>query len=64
VSIEGDPQARRGGVSSRIYRQVLDQHLPGIMDFYGTIFMHDNTPIHTAHIIEHWFLEHDYKVMP
>ena len=60
--MDGDPTARRGGVTARIYREVLDQHLLPILHF-GTIFMHDNAPIHTAHLIREWLEEHNVDVM-
>ncbi len=62
VPIDGDPEAPRGGVTARVYREVLDRHLPPILDF-GSIFMHDNAPIHKAHIIRDWLWEMGIKVM-
>ena len=54
VLLEKDPDSARGGVTARVYRDVLDQYLPSILD-YDSIFMQDNAPIHTAHIIREWF---------
>jgi transposase len=62
VPMDGDPTARRGGVTARVYREVLNQHLLPTLHF-GTIFMHDNAPIHTAHIIRQWLQEYGIKVM-
>jgi DDE superfamily endonuclease len=62
VPMDGDPTARRGGVTARIYREVLNQHLLPVLHF-GTIFMHDNAPIHTAHLIREWLEEHNVDVM-
>src|SRR5271170_8103445 len=59
VPMDGDPTARRNGVTARIYRQVLDQHLLPMLQF-GTIFMHDNAPIHTAHLIRDFL--HAYRI--
>jgi hypothetical protein len=53
VTMEGDPDATHGGVTARVYREVLREHLPSILGI-GAIFMHDNAPIHTAHIIQEW----------
>ena len=37
VAMQGDPQAERGGVTARVYKEVLNQHLPPILQF-GSIF--------------------------
>ena len=62
VPMDGDPAAARGGVTARVYKEVLGQHLPQILRF-GAIFMHDNAPIHTAHIIRDWLYENGIEVM-
>ena len=62
VPMDGDPNSARGGVTARVYRQVLDEHLLGILQF-GSIFMQDNAPIHTAHIIRDWLQEKNVEVM-
>ncbi|KFY88747.1 hypothetical protein V500_06144 [Pseudogymnoascus sp. VKM F-4518 (FW-2643)] len=62
ILLEGDLLARRGGVTARVYRAVLDTHLLPILD-PRAIFMHDNAPIHTAGIIEDWLREHGINVM-
>jgi len=62
VPMEGDPESPKGGVSARVYRQVLDRYLPPILGFMA-IFMQDNAPIHTAHIIRDWFAEQGIEVM-
>jgi hypothetical protein len=36
--MEGDPEARRGGVTTQVYQAVLDQYLPPILSF-GSIFI-------------------------
>jgi hypothetical protein len=56
VPMEGDPESARGGVTTRVSKEVLNQHLPPILQF-GAIFMHDNALIHTAHIIKDWLQE-------
>lgn len=49
--MDGDPEAARGGVTARIYRYVLEEYLPRVMEA-DSIFMHDNAPIHTAHTVK------------
>ena len=62
VPMEGDPTASKGGVTARVYQAVLDQYLPPILGF-GSIFIQDNAPIHTAHIIRDWFRQQGIEVM-
>lgn len=62
VIMKGDDNSRRGGVTARVYKQVLEQHLPHILGF-GAIFMHDNAPIHRAHIIRDWLHSKGIYVM-
>ncbi len=62
VPIQGDPQAARGGVTARVYKEVLNQHLSPILQF-GSIFMHDNALIHTGHLIREWLTENRVEVM-
>jgi len=62
VPMEGDPLAPKGGVTARVYQTVLDRYLLPILGF-GSIFMQDNAPIHTAHIIRDWFLTRGIDVM-
>ena len=63
IPLSGDPLSRRGGVTARVYRAVLDTHLLPILQQNGAIFMHDNAPIHTAGIIEAWLCENRINVM-
>lgn len=62
VPMEGDPESAKGGVTARVYKEVLDEHLLPILQ-YGAIFMHDNAPIHTAHTIRDWLQENKINVM-
>jgi transposase len=62
VPIDGDPTARRNGVTARVYQGVLDQHLLPLLQF-STIFMHDNAPIHTAHLIRDFLRAYGIDVM-
>ncbi len=63
VPMDGDLDSARGGVTAQIYKDVLEQHLPGVMDRVDAIFMHDNAIIHTAYIITNWLQERGYDVM-
>ncbi len=47
---------------ARVYREVLAQHLPTVLNA-NLIFMQDNTPIHTAKIINKFFHDYGIKVM-
>jgi transposase len=60
--MDSDPNARRKGVTARIYQEVLNQHLLPMLQF-GTIFMHDNAPIHTAHLIRDFLNAYRIDVM-
>ena len=50
VPTEGDPTSLRTGVTARVYKAVLDEHLPPVLR-YGAIFMHDNAPQFIRHIL-------------
>lgn len=62
VVMDGDPESKKGGVSSRVYRAVLEEHLPTVMEG-DSIFMHDNASIHRANIIKQWLKEQAFEVM-
>jgi hypothetical protein len=47
VPIDSDTTARRGGVITRVYQEVLNQHLLPTLHF-GIIFIYDNAPIYTT----------------
>lgn len=51
VPLDGDPEAPRGGVTSRVIRDLYQAFLP---EFIGPndIFMQDNAPVHTAYIVK------------
>jgi transposase len=51
VAMKGDPDLARGGVIARQYIEVLKEYLPTILDF-DSLFMQDNTSIHTAYIVQ------------
>jgi len=52
--MKGDDEGPRGGVTATRYLEVLQEHLPDLLE-YNTIFMQDNAPIHKARIIKEWF---------
>jgi transposase len=54
VPLDGDEDAPRGGVSSRVSLEVLRAYLPAIIR-PGDIFMQDGAGIHRAHIIRNFF---------
>lgn len=60
--MDGDLTARRNGVTAWVYKSVLDQHLLPLLQF-GTIFMHDNVLIHTAHLIQDFLRAYGISVM-
>ena len=62
VYMPGDPDSKRGGVTSVIYIEVLEEQLPTLWE-PGLFFMQDNAPIHTAHIIKNWFKDNEIDVV-
>lgn len=56
VSLHGDPDSRRGGVTSRQILACLQENLPEIAD-PGYFFVQDNAPTHTARIVKNWLRE-------
>jgi hypothetical protein len=58
VHIRGDPNAPRGGVTARRYIELVEEHLLPILE-NDTLFMHDNSRVHTAYIVQDWFAEQD-----
>jgi hypothetical protein len=47
VIMEGDQNAKRGGVIAKVYLEVLAEYLLTILE-HNSIFMQDNTPIYKA----------------
>jgi len=45
--MEGDQNAKRGGVIAKVYLEVLAEYLSTILE-YNSIFMQNNTPIYKA----------------
>ena len=62
VIMEGDQNAKRGGVTAKVYLEVLAEHLPTILE-HNSIFMQDNAPIHKANKVTEWFQEMGINVM-
>jgi predicted oxidoreductase len=62
VIMEGDQNAKRGGVTAKVYLEVLAEHLPTILE-HNSIFMQDNAPIYKANKVTEWFQEMGIDVM-
>jgi transposase len=60
--MEGDQNAKRGGVTAKVYIEVLREYLLTILEG-DSIFMQDNAPIHKAHKVRDFFVEMGIKVM-
>jgi transposase len=60
--MDGNPDSERGGVTSRIYQAILEEHLPTILD-KDSIFMQDGAGIHRAKIIKAFFRAYNIKLM-
>jgi hypothetical protein len=52
--MNGDPDSERGGVTARVYRGVLQEHLPTILDG-DSIFMQDGASVHRTRIAKEFF---------
>ena len=63
VVMEGDQNAKRGGVTAKVYLEVLAEYLPTILE-HDSVFMQDNAPIHKAHKVTAFFAEMGIEVMP
>lgn len=53
MDLQGDPDTKRGGVTSRIILQTLQEALPTITE-PGSIFQQDNAPVHKARLVQDW----------
>ncbi len=58
--MKGDPDAARGGVTAKVYLEVLQEQLPTVMG-EDLLFQQDNAPIHTAKIVKEWFKDEGIK---
>jgi hypothetical protein len=61
--MEGDQNAKRGGVIAKVYLKVLAEYLPIILK-HDSVFMQDNTPIYKAYKVTAFFAEIGIEVMP
>jgi transposase len=62
VPLDGDPLARRGGISSWVIEQLYRSYLPTIMSD-GDIFMHDGAGLYRGHIVVRLLQEMGITVM-
>jgi transposase len=62
VVIEGDQNAKRGGVTAKVYIEVLREYLPTIIE-HDSIFMQDNAPIYKAHKVQEFLEEMGINVI-
>jgi hypothetical protein len=62
VVMEGDQNAKRGGIIAKVYLEVLAEYLPIILE-YDSIFMLDNAPIYKAYKVTEFFAEMGIEVM-
>ena len=49
--MDGDPDSFKGGITGRVYNDVLEEHLPTVLS-HDSIFMHDNAPIHRFRLVK------------
>jgi transposase len=63
VPLDGDEEARRKGVTGWVIRALYSAFLAEYVR-PGDIFMHDNAPVHTAHIVRELLHEMGIQVMP
>ena len=62
VIMEKDQNAKREGVTAKVYLEVLREYLPAILE-HDSIFMQDNALIHKAHKVTEFFKEIGIEVM-
>jgi transposase len=62
VPLDGDPEAKRGGVTGWVIRELYRAFLPTILQ-PGDIFMHDGASIHTARIVKALLQEMGVDIM-
>ena len=58
----GDPDSKRGGVTSAVYLEILEDILSTLWEL-GLEFMQDNAKIYTARIIKAWFAKQGITVV-
>ena len=57
-----DLESKKGGVTARIYKNILEEYLPTLIDPF-TIFMQDNAPIYTSRLLRNWLQEMRFQVL-
>ena len=62
VFMPGDPEAKKGGVTSAVYLEILENELPTIWE-PGLVFIQDNASIHTARLVKNWLKEEGIEVL-
>ena len=62
VALDGDPEAKKGGVTAKVYLQLIDEYLLGYLDD-DFIFMQDNASVHTARIVKAWLRDNEIEVL-
>ena len=62
VPIYGDPDSNRGGITGKVYRDLLEEELPRLIE-ENTIFMQDNAPVHTSRVARQYLVEMGFSVL-
>jgi len=60
--IKGDKNAKKGGVTAKVYIKVLRKYLSTILE-HDSVFMQDNAPIYKAYKVIEFFKEMGIKVI-
>ena len=60
--IKGDEDAKRGGITAKVYIKVLRKYFPIILE-HNSIFIQDNAPIYIAYKVIEFFEEIRIKVI-
>lgn len=63
VICQGDLNSKKGGVMGKVYRELLEDQLPTLLDNSEEIFMQDNAPIHCTAVVKSFFEDGAYNVM-
>lgn len=65
IPLFGDPESRRGGVSSRTIEELYRRVLPTLLNSidHNAIFQQDNAPVHTAYIVRDALNELECEIM-
>jgi transposase len=58
----GDREPKKGGVTARVYKEILEEELPRLTEPH-LIFMQDNAPIYTSWLLHEWLSEQGYRVL-